>query len=101
MYLSLSVYVCLCLSVSIRLGHCHHQMISFQKIYGLYGLKHHTIEINADVTMETNKQTTISENSASQQIDQGLLTFANRLCNSQVQDESRCDDNQVKEGGFL
>ena len=32
-------------------------MISFQKIYGLYGLKHHTMEINGDVTMETNKRT--------------------------------------------
>ena len=29
---------------------------SFQKIYGLYGLKHHMMEINGDVTMETNKQ---------------------------------------------
>ena len=47
-------------------------MISFQKIYGLYGLKHHTTEINGDVTMEMTK----SENRASQQIDQGLLTFA-------------------------
>ena len=71
MYLSLSVYVCLCLFVSIRLGHCHHQMISFQKIYGLYGLKHHTMEINGDVTMETNEQQ--SENRASHQIDKGLL----------------------------
>ena len=26
---------------------------SFQKIYGLYGLKHHTMDINGDVTMET------------------------------------------------
>ena len=32
-------------------------MISFQKIYGLYGLKHHTMEINGDVTMETNERT--------------------------------------------
>ena len=60
-YLSFSVYVCfclcICLFVSIRLGHCHHQMISFQKIYGLYGLKHHSMEINGDVTMETNEQT--------------------------------------------
>ena len=76
MYLSLSVYVCLCLFVSIRLSHCHHQMISFQKINGLYGLKHHTMEINGDVTMETNEQTnkqTESENRASLQIDKGLL----------------------------
>ena len=27
--------LCICLFVSLRLGHCHHQMISFQKIYGL------------------------------------------------------------------
>ena len=54
----------------------HHQMISFQKIYGLYGLKHHTMEINGDVTMKTNKQTNKqqeSENRASQQIDKGRL----------------------------
>ena len=25
-------------------------IISFQKIYGLYGLKHHIVEINGDVT---------------------------------------------------
>ena len=38
----------------------------------LYGLKHHTMEINGDVTMETNEQPE-SENKASQQIDKGLL----------------------------
>ena len=27
-------------------------MISFQKIYGLYGLKHDTVEINGNVTLE-------------------------------------------------
>ena len=43
--------VSVCLSVSLHLGHCHHQMISFQKIYGLYGLEHHNMEINRDVTM--------------------------------------------------
>ena len=47
-------------------------MISFQKIYGLYGLKHHTMEINGDVIMETNERME-SENRASQQIDKGLL----------------------------
>ena len=29
-------------------------MISFQKIYGLHGLEHHTMEINGDLTMVTN-----------------------------------------------
>ena len=32
-------------------------VVSFQKIYDLYGLKHHSMEINGDVTMETNEQT--------------------------------------------
>ena len=35
-----------CKGFRFRLGHCHHQMISFQKTYGLYGLEHHTVEIN-------------------------------------------------------
>ena len=33
------------------------EVISFQKICGLYGLKHHSMEISGDVTMETNEQT--------------------------------------------
>ena len=49
-YLSLSVSVCFCIFVSLCLGHCHHQMIGFQKIYDLYGPEHHTVEINGDVT---------------------------------------------------
>ena len=44
--LKLCLCLCICLFVSIRLGHCHHQMISFQKIYGLYGLERHTVDIN-------------------------------------------------------
>ena len=43
-------------------------VISFQKMYGLYGLKHHTVEISGDVTdpdEQTNKQTT-SEYGATQ-----------------------------------
>ena len=27
-------------------------------MYGLYGLEHHTVEINGDVTMRENRQTT-------------------------------------------
>ena len=36
-------------------------VISFQKMYGLYGLKHHIVEISGDVTdpdKQTNKQMT-------------------------------------------
>ena len=55
LYLFLSVSgclcLCICLLVSFCLGQCHHQMISFQKINGLHGLEHHTVEINGDVTL--------------------------------------------------
>ena len=46
-------------------------VISFQKMYGLYGLKHHIVEISGDVTdagrtnKQTNKQTS-SEDRATQ-----------------------------------
>ena len=39
--------VFVCLFASLGLDHCHHQMISFQKIYGLYGLEHHTVEMSS------------------------------------------------------
>ena len=41
------------------------------KIYGLYGLEHHTVEINGDVTIETNyiKQQTTRDYRATQMID--------------------------------
>ena len=50
--------MCVFVFVFVFLSICHHQMISFQKIYGLYGLKHNTMEINGDVTMETDRQPT-------------------------------------------
>ena len=53
-------------------------MMSFQKIYGLYGLEHHTVEINGDVTMRTDKRTNdqTSENRATQSMDSVRLSFA-------------------------
>ena len=53
-------------------------MISFQKIYGLYGLEHHTVEINGDVTMRTDNRT--SEYSATQSMDSVRLSFEITLC---------------------
>ena len=50
-------------------------MISFQKIYDLYGLEHYTVEINLDVTMETTNKRT-SEDSATQSVDTVRLSFA-------------------------
>ena len=47
LYLSFFVSVCLCLFVSLCLGHCYHLMISSQKIYSLYGLEHYIVETNA------------------------------------------------------
>ena len=52
------VYVYMYLSLfSLHLGHCHHQMISFKKLYGFYGLEYHTVEINGDVTMGNDQPT--------------------------------------------
>ena len=55
-------------------------VISFQKIFGLYGLKHHIVEISGDVTdagrdKRTNKQTT-SKDRATQLLICELLSFA-------------------------
>ena len=51
-------------------------VISFQKIFGLYGLKHHIVEISGDVTDagRTDEQTT-SEDSATQ-----LLIWETQYC---------------------
>ena len=51
---------------------------SFQKIYGLYGLKHHILEISGDVTdmdRRTNKRTT-SKDRATQLLIREQLSFA-------------------------
>ena len=52
-------------------------VISFQKIFGLYGLKHHIMEISGDVTdagRTNDKQT--REDSATQPLHAGWLSFA-------------------------
>ena len=51
---SLSLSLSLCVSC-----HCHHQ-----KMYGLYGLKHHKVEKSLDVTIVTHRQRTESEDRA-------------------------------------
>ena len=92
MYLCLSVSACLCLCiclfVSLRLVHCHHQMISFQKIYGLYGLEHHIVEINGDVTdagrtdERRRRRRRTREDRATQPMDAGWLSFAINVLDS-------------------
>ena len=50
-------------------------VISFQKMYGLYGLKHHTVEMLPRGTDgRTNEQT--REDNATQPLDAGRLSFA-------------------------
>ena len=38
------------------------RIISSQKIYGLYGLKHHIVEVRGDVTMRDGRRTTTTTN---------------------------------------
>ena len=49
---------------------------SFQKIYGLYGLEHHKVEISGDVTKvgRTDKRT--RKDSATQLLNRETLSFA-------------------------
>ena len=74
--MSLSVFVCLCLFCKSS----SRQIISFQKIYGLYGLEHHMVEISGDVTDvgRTNERTNerTREDSATQPMEAGWLSFA-------------------------
>ena len=54
------VFVFVCVFVIAITGHQHIVcVISFQKMYGLYGLKHHIVEISGDVTDagQTNERT--------------------------------------------
>ena len=43
--------LCICIFLCLCVGHCHHQMISFQEIKGLYDLKRHTSGENQDITI--------------------------------------------------
>ena len=50
---SLSLRLRVSLSLSSRGRQCIVHVISFQKMYGLYGLKHHKVEKSLDVTIVT------------------------------------------------
>ena len=47
-------------------------------MYGLYGLKHHTVEISGDVTMRDRRtdERQTREDNATQPLDAGRLSFA-------------------------
>ena len=52
-------------------------MISFQKIYDLHGLEHHTVEKNWDVTMRTDERTSeLNIELITQSMDSVRLSFA-------------------------
>ena len=54
------VYLYLCICKSDTGEHCFWGpcIITFQKMYGLYGLKHHTVEIRGGVTRRDDERTT-------------------------------------------
>ena len=62
-------------------------VISFQKMYGLYGLKHHIVEKSGDVTDpdgRTDKQTTRKDRATQLLICEKLsLAIYNLKCNSE------------------
>ena len=70
-------------------------MISFQKIYGLYGLEHHTVEINGDVTMETDGRT--REYKATQSVDSGHceMEFRDQSDKTHQKAQIRCNSNST------
>ena len=54
---------------------------SFQKIYGLYGLKHHIVEISGDVTKAgRDKQTNKKERYCYSAFDLCIAEFRNFFC---------------------
>ena len=53
-------------------------VLSFQKMFGWYGIKHHIVEISRDVTdvVQTNERTTIREERATQLVIPETLSHA-------------------------
>ena len=52
------------------------EVISFQKIFGLYGLNHHIVEISGDVTNAGRDEQTTSEDRATQLLIWETLSLA-------------------------
>ena len=52
-------------------------VIGFQKIYGLYGLKHHIVEIRGGVTRRDNDERQTREDSATQPLGYWKAEFRN------------------------
>ena len=52
------------------------EVISFQKICGLYGLKHHIVEISGDVTKAGRDEQTTRKDRTTQLLNRQTLSFA-------------------------
>ena len=70
-------------------------VISFQKMYGLYGLKHHIVEISGDVTDADGRTT--SKDRATQLLICEPLSFAVLTVKQAV--DSKDDQNREPDGG--
>ena len=72
-------------------------VISLQKMYGLYGLKHHIVEINGDVTdagrTNERRRRRTREDRATQPLDAGRLSLATNVYLSEGNHECTNKDN--------
>jgi len=73
------VYLYLCICKADTWEHCFSGscIITFQKIYGLYGLKHHIVEVRGDVTRRDDKRRTTMEDRATQPLGCWKAEFRN------------------------
>ena len=67
------LYLCICAWDTWKYQFWYPWTKSFQKMYGLYGLKHHTVEMSRDAT-DGRRRT--REDKATQPLDAGRLSFA-------------------------
>ena len=87
-YLWTKLYLCICVAVylylgseSVVVGEWIVDVISFQKIFGLFDLKCHIVEIWRDVTFEDGRRTTDNGNvnieleSAKQDSQKAITTY--------------------------
>ena len=99
--LSLSLSLRVSLSLSSRGRQCIVHVISFQKMYGLYGLKHHKVEKSLDVTIVTT-----TDNGRNLKIELEFFEFAINWSQDQMENAILILENTLgvelaAETGFL
>ena len=82
-------------------GHWIVGVMSFQKMYGLYGLKHHIVEISGDVTDagRTDGRRQTREDRATQPMDAGWLSFA--MCFDFLKPLKNPKTKKIQDGALL